>query len=128
MANWTAEELDWIGNAEEIQIAPRRRDGSFRRPVVIWLVRHGDRLFVRSVNGADAAWFRATRPTHEAHISASGVEKDVRLVETGDDLDDAIDAAYESKYRGHTSAVRSITSQAARATSTELVPQPTDAQ
>jgi hypothetical protein len=47
-ANWTTDELDRIGRAEELQIAPERRDGSLRRPLPIWVVRVGDDLFVRS--------------------------------------------------------------------------------
>ncbi len=33
MTAWTRAELDSIGGAEEIEIAPRRRDGSLREPV-----------------------------------------------------------------------------------------------
>jgi hypothetical protein len=58
---WTPEELAAIDAAHEIKIAGRRRDGTLRRPVTIWLVRVGDDLYVRSVNGADAAWYRGTR-------------------------------------------------------------------
>jgi hypothetical protein len=38
-ANWTAEELDRIGGAEELEIAPQRHDGSSRRPLPIWVDR-----------------------------------------------------------------------------------------
>ncbi len=47
-ANWTAEELDRIGGAEELEIALQRHDGSSRRPLPIWVVRVGDELFIRS--------------------------------------------------------------------------------
>jgi hypothetical protein len=40
-----------IGRAEELEIASARRDGTLRQPVTIWVVRHGDDLYVRSVNG-----------------------------------------------------------------------------
>ncbi len=46
MSEWTGGELDRIGAAEELQIAPRRRDGSLRTPVTIWVVRVGDELYV----------------------------------------------------------------------------------
>ena len=41
MATWSKDELDKIGSADELQIAPRRRDGTLRTPVTIWLVRQG---------------------------------------------------------------------------------------
>ena len=52
-ASWTAEELDRIGRAEELEIAPRRRDGLLHRPLPIWVVRVGDGLFIRSWRGDD---------------------------------------------------------------------------
>ena len=48
---WTSEELNKVGNAEELQIATLRRDGTLRKPVIIWVVRVGDDLFVRCANG-----------------------------------------------------------------------------
>ena len=46
MSRWTSDELDKIGAAEELQIASVRRDGTLRKPVTIWVVRHGDDLYV----------------------------------------------------------------------------------
>ena len=48
---WTSDELKKIGTAEELQIAPLRRDGTLRNPVTIWVVRLGDDLYARSVYG-----------------------------------------------------------------------------
>jgi len=48
MAAWTADELSKIGPAEELEIASLRRDGTLGSPRTIWVVRHGDDLFVRS--------------------------------------------------------------------------------
>jgi len=36
---WTTDELDRIGAAEELEIAARRRDGTLRPTVPIWVVR-----------------------------------------------------------------------------------------
>jgi hypothetical protein len=83
MTAWTSDELARIGGSEELQIAPRRRDGSLRRPVPIWVVRAGDDLYVRSWRGAAGSWYRTARATHEARISAGGVDKDVSLAEVG---------------------------------------------
>ncbi|MBP8864811.1 MAG: DUF2255 family protein, partial [Anaerolineae bacterium] len=47
MSQWTEEELERIGAAEELQLASVQRDGTLRRPVTIWVVRVGDALYVR---------------------------------------------------------------------------------
>jgi hypothetical protein len=122
MSTWTSEELDAIGAAEELQLSSVRRDGTLRNPVTMWVVRHGDRLYVRSVYGRGSSWFRGAQTRHEAHIRAGGVEKDVRLVETND-LGDEIDAAYRAKYQRYAeSIVGSTVSSQARAATLELVP------
>jgi hypothetical protein len=122
MASWTPDELTRIGAADELDIAARRPDGTLRNPVVIWVVAHDGRLYVRSVNGRDAAWFRATQVTHEGHISAGGVEKDVTFVDFPHDIDDALDAAYRAKYSYDSSSVAEINGPQARAAGLEIVP------
>ena len=120
---WTDDELSTIGAAEELQIAPLQQDGSLRTPVTIWVVRQGDDLFVRSVNGRTAAWFRGAQLRHEAHIHAGGVDKDVVLVETTDLNDDALDSAYRTKYRRYAAnIVNSDLTPQARAATLKLVP------
>ena len=126
MTAWTSDELTKIGNAEELELASRRRDGSLRRPVTIWVVRHGDDLYVRSVNGRTSAWFRGTQVRHEGLIRAGGVEKDVTFVDAAPDLNDQIDAAYRTKYRRYAaSIIRSIVSPEARSATIKLVPRAT---
>ena len=68
MTAWTCDELDKIGAAEELEIASLRRDGTLRSSVTIWVVRYGDDLYVRSVNGRTSAWFRGTQARREGHI------------------------------------------------------------
>jgi hypothetical protein len=70
-------------------MAPLRVDGAPRRPVPIWVVRAGGALDVRSWRGTAAGWFRAAQASHAARVRAGGVERDVDLVEAGDDVDDA---------------------------------------
>ena len=122
MSAWTSDELDRIGEAEELEIASLRRDGTFRKPVTIWVVRHGDDLYVRSVNGRTSTWFRGAQDRHEAHVHAGSVDKDVLLVEA-DDINDEIDAAYRTKYQRYAaSIIDSIISPEARAATLRLVP------
>src|SRR5262249_30816150 len=119
---WTSDELSKIEAAEELRIAPLRQDGSLHKPVTIWVVRHGDDLFVRSVNGRTATWFRGAQVRHEAHIHAGDVDKDVLLVETSD-VNDAIDTAYRTKYRSYAAnIVNSDLTPQARAATLKLVP------
>lgn len=120
MSTWTDEELDRIGDASELRIAGRREDDTLRKLVIIWQVRVGDDIYVRSVNGQDAAWFRGTQVRGEGHIESGGISKDV--VFTRDDSKDAeVDAAYRAKY-GTGSPVRSITSPTATSTTIRVEP------
>ena len=122
MTAWSSDELSSVGGADELDIASVRRDGTLRNPVTIWVVRHGDDLYVRSVNGRTSSWFRGAQARHEAHIEAGGVDKDVLLVET-EDVNDELDAAYRAKYRRYAeSIVGSIVSPQARAATLKLVP------
>lgn len=119
---WTPDELEAIANAEELTLAPARRDGTLRRAVTMWVVRAGDDIYVRSVNGRGASWFRGAQSRHEARIRAGGVDKQVALVET-DATGEVVDAAYEAKYgRRYPSIVPSIVAPQARAATLKLVP------
>ncbi|HEX3326951.1 MAG TPA: DUF2255 family protein, partial [Actinomycetota bacterium] len=77
------------------------RDGTLGSHRTIWVVRVGDDLYVRSVNGRSSDWFRGTHVRHKGQISAGGVEKDVTFAEADPDGDmaDRIDDAYRTKYR-----------------------------
>src|SRR5215475_872906 len=99
MTAWTSDELNKIGTAEELEIASLRRDGTLRKPVTIWVIRHDDDLYVRSGYGRTSNWFRGTQDRHEGHIRAGGVEKDVTFVDADPSINDQIDTAYRTKYR-----------------------------
>ena len=123
MTTWMSDELKKIGTAEELQIASLRQDGTLRNPVTIWVVRVGDDLYVRSVNGRGSAWFRGIQTRYEGHIRAGGVDKDVTFVEeTDSDVNDQIDAAYTTKYRRYASIAKSMTTPVVRAATIKLVP------
>ncbi len=126
MTIWTSDELNKIGTAEELQIASLRRDGTLRKPVTIWVVRLGDDLYVRSVYGRTAAWFRGAQVRHEGHIQAGGVDKDVTFVDVDPTINDQMDAAYRTKYRRYAaSIVGTIVSPEARSATLKLVPRST---
>jgi hypothetical protein len=123
MTQWTTDELTRIGSAEELQIASLRRDGTLRNPVTIWVVPHDGGLYVRSVRGRTAAWFRGTQERHEGRIQAGGLEKDVTLMDAGHDIDAEVDAAYRAKYRRYAGSVlNSVLTPEARSTTIKLEP------
>ncbi len=132
MSGWTAAELDAIDGTGEVDVATRRGDGTLRTARIVWIVRHrdaeGDAVYVRSVNGTTAAWYRGVQTRHEGELTAGRLQRDVAFVEVGehvgDDrgLDDALDAAYRDKYGRSSSAVAHITADLARATTLRLDP------
>ncbi|GAA2591169.1 MULTISPECIES: DUF2255 family protein [Streptomyces] len=99
MTAWTSDELNRIATADELEMAPRRGDGTLRGPVPIWVVRDGDDLYVRSFRGTDGGWWRTARTSHQGHIRSGGVDRDVTFEEvTGSEINDRIDTAYRTKY------------------------------
>ena len=98
MSGWTATELDQIGQAEELQIAPQRPDGSLPPYLPIWVVRDGDDLYVRSYRGPRGKWYRTAHDQRQGRIKAGSIERDVSFADAPDDSRDAISQAYESKY------------------------------
>jgi hypothetical protein len=121
---WTEQQLIEIDRTDELQIAPRRADGSLAGPRVVWGVRVGDDVYIRSVKGVDGAWYQTTRKSHQGHVTAGEVDLDVALadINAGDRIGDRIDAAYRDKYSRYPGPVASITGDEARATTLKLSP------
>jgi hypothetical protein len=124
MSAWTSDQLEKIGRADELEIAPLQRDGTQRTPVTIWVVRLDDDLYIRSYRGRGGSWFRAAQMRHEGLIRAGGIEKDVTFVEETDlSINDQIDAVYRNKYGGYSAQyVDAMVAAEARATTIKLVP------
>jgi hypothetical protein len=119
---WTRDELDKIGAADELELAPRS-DAAPQEPVTIWVVRHGDNLYVRSMKGRRGLWYQRAQTRHQGNIRAGGVEKDVTFVDASHELDDQLDAAYWDKYLQYGALyVDPIVSAEARATTIKLIP------
>jgi hypothetical protein len=122
MDRWTQNELDAIDAAQELTLASARGDGTRRRPVTMWVVRVGEDVYVRSVNGRGSVWFRGAQTRHQARIRAGWIEKDVSLVET-DEAGEPIDVAYQTKYGPRYPTIApSIVAPQARAAALKLVP------
>ena len=120
---WTNDELTTIDTTDELEIAPRRRDGTLRKPLPIWAVRVGDDVYVRAAYGPQTGWHRVARANRAGRVRAGGVEKDVTIEDAADAVSDDVDAAYRTKYgRRYASIVGGITNAEARATTLRLTP------
>ncbi len=123
MSTWTSDELNKIGKAEELQISSLRKDDTLRKPVIIWVVRLGEDLYVRCVKGRTGPWFRGVLTRHEGRVRSGGVEKDVTFVEETDPtINEQIDAAYREKYRRYPQYVAPLLTPEARAATIKLAP------
>ncbi len=98
MSAWTADELDRVGRARELDLASRRSDGSLRPFVTIWVASSGDDLFVRSAYGYDNPWFQRALAAREGRVRAAGVEREVAFEIAGPEVTVEVDAAYHAKY------------------------------
>jgi len=123
MTQWTGDQLDRFVRAEEVQIASVRRDGVLSKPVTVWVVRQGDDIFVRSVRGRSAHWFRGTQERNEGRIQGAGVQQDVTFVDADHNIDDEVDTAYRAKYRRYAGSIlNSVLTPEARLTTIKLAP------
>ena len=122
MSAWSQDDLDRLGGAGEVEVSSVRRDGSLSRTRTVWIVRVGDQLYLRSVNGPDGAWYRLTRASRQGRIEARGVVRDVTWVDVDAAGQPDVDAEYARKYQGATTAVAHITSPLARTTTMRVEP------
>lgn len=98
MAMWTADDLRAIDSVDEIELASRRKDGTLRPFVIMWMAAVDGELYVRSAYGADNPWYRRALASGEGRIRAGGVEADVTFETADPDAGAAIDARYHAKY------------------------------
>jgi hypothetical protein len=125
MTTWTPNELERIGTAEELRLASRRRDGSLRPYVTMWVVRAGGDLYVGSAYGPDNPWYRHATASGAGRIRAGGIERDVTFAHPSPEVHDDIDAAYHAKYdRYGPRIVGSVTGASTHRLTIRLVPKP----
>lgn len=115
---WSADALERIGAATELQIAVRRADGTPRDWTPIWVVCADDQVYVRSWHRRDTGWFGDAVRSGRARIRVPGLEADVTVEDVGDSGRGPVDAAYRAKYGAAGS--ESMVSPAAAATTLRL--------
>lgn len=127
MTKFSAELLDAIERAEEIEVITVRADETPLQPVPIWVVRVGDDLYVRSYRGEDGAWYRHARTEQAGRVRAASFEQAVRFEPVADPAaGEAIDAAYTRKYaRYDESYLKPMIAPGARAATLQLKPSET---
>lgn len=103
--NWTSDEVERIGGAQELRITSYRNDGSLRRWTPIWVVRVDDALYIRSAYGADGAWYRHAIQG-KARVAAAGIEADVDLEPVDEVTNRRVAEAYSAKYSNQPSSLR----------------------
>ncbi|CAJ59568.1 hypothetical protein FRAAL0902 [Frankia alni ACN14a] len=112
---WSADALERIDTARELEIAVRRADGALRHPLPIWVVRVGDQVYVRTWYRRDTGWFGRALASRRARIHVPGLDADVTVQDVGEgtaQLRADIDAAYRTKY-GDAGAESMVTASAA---------------
>jgi hypothetical protein len=120
---WTADQLDRIGSAVELEIAVPRSDGTPGSWTPIWAVCADGEVFVRTWHRRSTGWFGRILRTERARIRVPGAEAEVRAEDVGakpSTLRAAVDDAYRAKY-GRGSTDRMVGDEAA-ATTLRLVP------
>ncbi|QTX06013.1 DUF2255 family protein [Agromyces archimandritae] len=121
---WTADELERIGDAEELQVSSRRRDGSLRPFVTIWVVVVAGAVYIRSAYGPDNGWYRRAKAAGTGRIRAGGVERDVTFTPGDPAENEAVDGAYRDKYAAHpASIVATVVGEPAGSTTLRVSPE-----
>jgi hypothetical protein len=98
-SNWSASQLNELGDAEELVLAISRVERSTLR-FPVWLVVVDGDPYVRSYLGVTNGWYRAVLANPRQAIVLDGVDVDVRFepVPSADPVNDVIGSAYLEKY------------------------------
>ena len=96
---FAAADLSAIAGAEEVRIETRASDGTVHR-TIIWIVEHDGQLYVRSVNGPEARWFREATADTSVALLVEGRRFEANVVPATDPASiDACSAGLRAKYK-----------------------------
>ena len=88
-----------LAEAKEIRIETRAPDGATHK-TIIWVVEHDGDVYLRSVNGPGARWYREATAAGRATLHVKGRVLPVRLEAAADAAGiAACSAGLETKYR-----------------------------
>jgi hypothetical protein len=125
---WSAQELERIGDADELRIAVERSDGTLRPWVPIWVICADDQVYVRTWYRRDTGWFGHVLNSRRARIRVPDLEITVAVQDLGNSTDEGlrarVDGAYRDKYgRYGGTSVAGMVNDSAATTTLRLVPE-----
>jgi hypothetical protein len=101
MASWSRDELRRIAAADDLHVSPFRDDGvTYGTPTWIWSVAVDGALYVRAYNGRNSRWYEAAMRQKAGRITAAAMTKEITFESVEGPINDRIDDAYRTKYRG----------------------------
>lgn len=119
---FTPDELQQIDQANDLHIAPFRKDGkTYGNPTWIWEVVVDNELYVRAYNGVHSSWYQSAIQQKAGRIIAAGMTREVTFEPMPADLNPAIDEAYKKKYSS-SAYLSPMISGRARAATVKIVP------
>jgi hypothetical protein len=125
MTTWLKNDLGKIAGTDDLHISPLREDGTtYGTPTWIWSVVVDGALYVRAYNGKESRWYKAALRQKAGRITAAGMTKDVTFEPVGGQINDRIDDAYRTKYKG-SSNLKPMIGERARAATVRVAPSET---
>jgi hypothetical protein len=122
MMVWPQDELHKIAASDDLHVAPFREDGvTAGTPTWIWSVVVEGALYARAYNGRNSRWFQAALRQKAGRITAAGMTKEVAFEPIDGPTNDAIDDAYQTKYR-HSPYLGPMMGPHARAATVRITP------
>jgi hypothetical protein len=127
MSTWPKDELRKIAETDDLHISPFREDGkTYGTPTWIWSVVVDDALYVRGYNGQNSSWYKAAVRQKAGRIKAAGMTKEVTFKPVEGKVNDRIDDAYRTKYKG-SPYLKPMISARARSATVKIAPRSTKA-
>lgn len=101
MSSWSQDDLHAIEANDDLFVSPFRDDGTtYGTPTQTWaLVIDGD-VYVRAASGRESRWYQAALSQKAGRVRVADKNYEVTFEPAGEEVSDAIDAAYEAKYPG----------------------------
>ena len=102
-----AARIELFGRVREVRIETMSHDGDRTHRTIIWIVTAGDQVYVRSVNGATARWYREAIAHPDVVLHADGDDIPATAVLANDAgsvqlVSDALRSKYGKRSRGST--------------------------
>jgi hypothetical protein len=119
---WSNHDLRKIAEADDLRVSPFRDDGAtYGTPTWIWSVAVDGSLYARAYSGRNSRWYQAAACQKAGQIIAAGLTKEVAFEPVEGPINDRIDDAYRTKYRG-SPYLSSMVGRSARSATVRIMP------